>query len=536
MTKKAGLNGFAGLMVTSVFVLLVVVLLGCKNYYRNGTHPEISDAEIRKGEALASRYCQGCHALPDPSLLDSKHWEQTELPYMGPRLGIFNHNFERYPSSRNDMNLAKDFYPSQPLISPQDWEYLMDYYIATSPDSLPGQLRQSAIRDGLTLFEIQEPRLRYLSPATCLVQIDTSNSRRSILIGDAFKKKLFRVNARMETEDSIQVSGPIVGLDIQKGTMIACDIGVLNPNNGKFGKGLSMAVGANQKMTVDSIPLFDSLYRPVQITASDLNQDGLTDYLVCEFGNLIGSLSWMENKGSGTFQRHIIRPVPGAIKAYIQDYNHDGLPDIWVLFGQGDEGIFLFTNLGNGKFSERKVLGFPPIYGSSYFELDDFNRDGYPDILYTCGDNADYSTVLKPYHGVYIFLNDGQNRFTQKYFFPINGCYKAMARDFDGDGDLDIATIAFFADYARQPEEGFVYLENKGNFEFQPFTFAEGKLGRWLTMDAADIDGDGKIDIVLGNFSVAPGFIKSATPWKLGPQFLFLKNIGKKNLTLTSIR
>ncbi len=52
--------------------------------------------------------------------------------------------------------------------------------------------------------------------------------------------------------------------------------------------------------------------------------------------------------------------------------------------------------------------------------------------------------------------------FNQKYFFPINGCYKAMARDFDGDGDLDIATISFFADYEHQPEEGFVYLENKG--------------------------------------------------------------------------
>ncbi|HWY36556.1 MAG TPA: VCBS repeat-containing protein, partial [Nitrosopumilaceae archaeon] len=230
---------------------------------------------------------------------------------------------------------------------------------------------------------------------------------------------------------------------------------------------------------------------------------------------------------SGKFQHHVIRPVPGAIKAYIQDYNHDGLPDLWVLFAQGDEGIFLFTNLGHGKFSEQKVLRFPPIYGSSYFELDDFNHDGYPDILYTCGDNADYSQVLKPYHGVYIFLNDGQNHFTQKYFFPINGCYKAIARDFDGDGDLDIAAISFFADYARQPEEGFVYLENKGNFEFQPFTLPEAKSGRWLTMDAADLDGDGKIDIVLGNFSIGPSFIKSATNWKLGPLFLFLKNMGK---------
>jgi hypothetical protein len=526
MIKKAGLRGFAHVTIR-VFISFVIFSIGCKNFHRNAAHPEITDAEIRKGEALASRYCQGCHSLPDPSLLDSKHWEQTELPYMGPRLGIFMHNLERYPSNRNDNNLSKDFYPSEPLISPQDWQYLMDYYIAVSPDSLPGQQRQMPIKEGLPQFEILEPRLQYYSPATCLLQIDTSNNRRSILIGDAFQKKLFRVNAGMETEDSILVSGPIVGVDIHNGAMVACDIGVLNPNNGKFGKGLLISAGADQKMHVDSIPLFDSLARPVQLTAVDLNRDGRIDYLACEFGHLTGSLSWMENMGGGKYQHHTIRPVPGAIKAWVQDYNHDGLPDIWVLFGQGDEGIFLFTNLGNGKFSERKVLGFPAIYGSSYFELDDFNHDGYPDILYTCGDNADYSVVLKPYHGVYIFLNDGQNHFKQKYFFPINGCFKAMARDFDGDGDLDIAAIAFFADYARQPDEGFVYLENKGKFEFQPFTFYKGRLGRWLTMDAADLDGDGKIDIVLGNFSVAPGFIKSAIPWKQGPQFLFLKNIGK---------
>jgi FG-GAP-like repeat len=265
----------------------------------------------------------------------------------------------------------------------------------------------------------------------------------------------------------------------------------------------------------------------VQITAADLNQDGLTDYLICEFGNLTGALSWMENLGNGKYQRRVIRAVPGAIKAYIQDYNHDGLPDLWVMFAQGDEGIFLFTNQGHGHFKEESLLRFPPAYGSSYFELADFNHDGYPDILYTCGDNADYSVVLKPYHGVYIFMNDGKNHFTQKYFFPVNGCYKAMARDFDGDGDLDLAVISFFADYAHQPEEGFVYLENKGNFEFQPHTLEEGKSGRWLTMDAGDLNGDGKIDLFLGNFSIAPGFSKSSVDWAKSPPFLFLKNKGK---------
>src|SRR5205085_10544019 len=150
--------------------------------------------------------------------------------------------------------------------------------------------------------------------------------------------------------------------------------------------------------------------------------------------------------------------LPGAIKAYPYDYNKDGKTDILALFAQGEEGIFLYTNKGDGNFEEKRLIRFPALYGSSYFELADFNKDGYPDILYTCGDNADYSTIFKPYHGVYIFLNDKTNHFIQKYFFPINGCYKAIARDFDGDEDLDIATISYFPDFVHQPEDGFVYL------------------------------------------------------------------------------
>ena len=199
-----------------------------------------------------------------------------------------------------------------------------------------------------------------------------------------------------------------------------------------------------------------------------------------------------------------------------------------MLFAQGEEGVVLFTNKGHGRFEQEQMLLFPPINGTSYFELADFNKDGFPDIIYTCGDNADFSSVLKPYHGVYIYMNDGNNHFKQQYFFPMHGCFKAMARDFDGDGDLDIAAISFFADYANHPEESFIYLENKGNFDFQPYSIAGTISGRWLTMDAADLDGDGKVDLVLGNFSIAPAFVKGAAYWKQGPPFMLLKNSIKK--------
>jgi hypothetical protein len=52
--------------------------------------------------------------------------------------------------------------------------------------------------------------------------------------------------------------------------------------------------------------------------------------------------------------------------------------------------------------------------------------------------------------------------------------------------------------------------------------------GHWLTMDAGDVDGDSRIDIVLGNFTYGPSMFPSAYNWKNGPPFMLLRNIGNK--------
>ena len=509
------------------FLTISIVSCNNKNYKRNSTHQYVSSESIEKGQKLSKMFCQSCHMLPDPSLLDAKSWEKGVLPHMGPRLGIFDYKLQSYPRSR-DLSIGPDFYPSYPVLSPADWQNILDYYEATSPDSLPHQRRSIPIKMGLSLFSVQKPQINYPNSATSYLKIFPPDSSNSIIIGDAVRNKLYFLNNHLQINDSVKTYGPVVDVDFNKNSMLACDIGVLNPNNGKFGKAEVIKLNSKGKLYKDSVPLIKDLQRPVQITTVDLNNDGRQDYLVCEFGFLTGSLSWFENEGHGQFKKHVLRNVPGAIKAYVQDYNHDGLPDLWVLFAQGEEGVFLFTNKGNGNFDQEQVLRFPPSYGSSYFELDDFNNDGYPDILYTCGDNADFSPVLKPYHGVYIFINDKSNHFKQKFFYPIDGCYKAIAKDFDGDGDLDIATISFFADYENQPEEGFVYFENTGNFNFKPYSLKGTEAGRWLTMDAGDIDGDGKPDLILGNFSIGPSMMKHKVDWKQSPPFIILKNTGKE--------
>lgn len=514
------------IVIWFISCILFYFLSSCKDYHRNKSHAYIPLASIRKGDQLAKKHCQSCHLLPAPSLLDAKTWEEGVLPVMGPRLGIFSHQFKRYQTTR-DKNPDSNFYPSKPVLGPMEWQNILDYYTATSPDSVMVQKREKSIKSGLPLFRVQTPGPAFTLPATTFLKFVSAGNQNYLLQADLQTQSLRKFNSALEVIDSLPLAGTISDIDFGDNDMMICDMGQINPNNGKYGKTHYLFNDAGGKMYLDTVPVLSSLSRPVQIVSADLDNDKKTDYIICEFGFMKGSLTWFRNAGNRTYERFELSNLSGAIKLHVQDYNKDNLPDLWVLFAQGEEGVFLFTNQGKGQFTPEQVLRFPPVYGSTYFEMVDFNRDGYQDIVYTCGDNADYSRVLKPYHGIYIFLNDGKNHFKEKFFFAINGCNKAMALDFDEDGDLDIAAISFFADYERQPEEGFVYLENKGDLQFEPYTFRESGSGRWLTMDAGDLDGDGKPDIVLGNFSIGPVVIPSRTDWKDGPPFLVLKNTGK---------
>ena len=181
--------------------------------------------------------------------------------------------------------------------------------------------------------------------------------------------------------------------------------------------------------------------------------------------------------------------MPGARNTIIKDFDNNGLPDIAALMTQGDEKIVMLLNQGSFNFRLNTLVQFPPVYGSSYFELIDFNNDGKLDILCSNGDNADYSITFKPYHGIRIYMNDGTNHFTQSWFHDMYGASQVRAADYDKDGDVDIAAISFFPDFKRHPENGFFYFENTGN-GFVTQTTPLASAGRWLVMEGADIDHD----------------------------------------------
>jgi hypothetical protein len=99
-------------------------------------------------------------------------------------------------------------------------------------------------------------------------------------------------------------------------------------------------------------------------------------------------------------------------------------------------------------------------------------------------------------------------------------------RDFDNDGDLDIAAISYFPDVKNQPQEALVYLENKGGLKFIPTAIKGFDRGNWVTMDAGDVDGDGDEDIVVGSLILGRSPRELTTRIAPGemPSFLLLVN------------
>lgn len=480
--------------------------------------------ELAEGRDAAQKYCSTCHLAVAPALLDKDTWKNRVLPVMAQYFGIEVWQRNQYfANERSAMPIT-------------DWMKIVAYYDSLAPAHLSAARPPVPVREEWAGFSLKTPANDTSRLATTtMVAIDSAG--RAIYTSSSEMPALVSWDQDFSKKTEATLSSPAMHM-LFSGGPAAGDPAPGSPPR----QPVVTVVGEMRAYDVskgelyrfkpsgayDPLPFVTGLRRPLHTSAADFNQDGKTDYVVSAFGHNQGGLYLFRQMRDGKFEKVPVREIAGATQSAAGDFNGDGWTDIIALFAHAQEGIWLFTNDKKGGFSETPLLRFPPVCGSSSFQLADFNRDGLPDIIYTAGDNSDYSRILKPYHGIYIYLNKGNNHFEQSWFYPANGATKAMAADFDGDGDLDIASIAFFADHLRNPGEKFLYFRNessKTGLKFQPISLPIARYGRWICMDVNDWDGDGEPDIVLGNYS--RGFLNQEEvkpDWNVYLPFIVLQN------------
>lgn len=227
------------------------------------------------------------------------------------------------------------------------------------------------------------------------------------------------------------------------------------------------------------------------IALADFDGDEDPDLLFVSEDDQTNEYYW--NNGQGVFIDQRFRlPFGGVSNAVIAfDIDLDG--DIDVMLGNSGQNSILLND-GFGSFSNATAEHLPEHFGTTQdLELGDIDDDGDLDIIEA---NEDGNRLL---------VNDGAGVFTdvtedQLPTIPsIEESREADFGDIDGDGDLDI----FFANVAFQGgkvSQNRIYLnDGDGFFTDATADLIEAQSLHSVDADFVDINGDGDLDLVIAN-------------------------------------
>ncbi|MBM4175781.1 MAG: VCBS repeat-containing protein [Ignavibacteria bacterium] len=229
------------------------------------------------------------------------------------------------------------------------------------------------------------------------------------------------------------------------------------------------------------------------VSLADYDNDGDIDLMS---GDWLGKFQYFKNEGSSLnpkFKKTETIFTNIDIGSYSSpvfvDLDQDGDYDI-VSGGLNGK---VYCHINNGMFfaANTTLFGHINVIGRAAPAFVDIDGDGDLDLLVA----AELSANAK------FFLNDGYNNFTQKDSLILGVTFPRDAHpslaDVDGDFDFDLILGGI--------DGKIIYYENTGSktnpvWEKNDTFFANVRVKQHAAPGFADLDGDGKLDLILGEY------------------------------------
>jgi len=236
------------------------------------------------------------------------------------------------------------------------------------------------------------------------------------------------------------------------------------------------------------------------LAIADVNGDGRDDFFA---GGALGQPAVLGiQQANGRFATLPVTDIKADsmyedVAAVFADFNGDGKPDLMVASGGYEHQVGhpllrqrLYLNQGSGRFV-KDTTAFPPLsLQATCVAAGDYDADGDIDLcigtLNSPGKFGNTAAAL-------MLANDGKGRFTVDKSFPVEpaGFFTAAAfADLDKDGQPELIAAGEWMPVV-------VYKFRKGSWQRNPISASRGL---WQSLEIADVNGDGLMDILAGNW------------------------------------
>lgn len=222
------------------------------------------------------------------------------------------------------------------------------------------------------------------------------------------------------------------------------------------------------------------------VSLGDIDRDGDLDIILAKgrhwpLRNLV-----LRNSGKATFTTEAIGDsADRTYTAALADLNGDGTLDLVVSNDRPDEKLVYLSD-AKGHYRAAGSFG-QAAWSTRYVTVADLNGDKRPDIIVA---NRS-SNPASPRHS-FVCLNDGAANFPVCTPLPTQSATIIVAADFDGDGAIDL-----FVPHRDGGQSLMVWNDGSGTFSGAAAPVGGPRVSVRAAA-AADIDGDGKTDLVIG--------------------------------------